>query len=863
MKNNPIPRDFSGNILKLAIAVRDHSSFGKNGWKIFQELSRLVASCVMLDCARQELLGSRVQLFDDVYDSMCFEALETFCNQYSPCSFSNRFGTCSNFKSGHNPKGHQNSGGKIIAAGEYQSTFDVDIHGELWIDEIRQSLASLQDRVHNKSDGRSLSELEATGVVHEEIMCDLYQNLGPVYKFVSHSTCFSCLRELPEHPLPCGHVLCSPCINAYGQKTSKTDIQLNYCPLHRWDTAYFPWKIRIKPLHAGTRILSLDGGGVRGIVELEVLKAIETALGGELPIQAFFDLIVGTSTGGIIALGLGVQNWTVDQCIEKFTDLCKNAFMPRRLKNIPILGKLEMANHRSIYRTKPFEDCLQECFEDRPLFGGLGSQEGYMVKVAVTSTTLLDQHAIVFGNYNRPETHEYSSYCFERHDKPLLEMKTWEAARATSAAPPYFKTFIKNETKCGYLDGALYHNNPVTVAHHERKAIWQDVNRQQPDIFLSLGTGHNGHSKSEATATSSIFRKKGQNADAPPEASHISLKRYHTFTGQLWSTVSSRFDSILNCNRIWDNFRMDVMGAYSPERRRYIRLNPDLRFKVPALDDIAQLSNLQKATKKAVVQPSVSAKIREVAHRLLASTFFFEKIEASTKQSKYGFECKGLICCRFQNGSIEMKALGQELRRCWIGDFEPYFMVQEDRRLETIQKVPIARHVLEEMILRGRFSTDRIHIIVSNQLSSTTISLCLQESCYPASADANLPISGFPRTLMAEDVPQKLPHRSARSSGSFTKRPHRRRRNTPRKTTSSSDQADGDSSAPTSLRRVKSQSNLRRNPDEAPTAPENPAGFGEWMMKRRKSTDWTELPGGARENVFEMPDTSLYRASSG
>lgn len=113
------------------------------------------------------------------------------------------------------------------------------------------------------------------------------------------------------------------------------------------------------------------------------------------------------STGGIIALGLGIQNWTVDQCIEKFTELCKYAFTPRKLKNIPVLGKLEMVNHRSMYKTKPFEECLQECFDERPLFGGVGSQEGYMVKVAVTSTTVMDQHAVVLANYNRPEIHEF------------------------------------------------------------------------------------------------------------------------------------------------------------------------------------------------------------------------------------------------------------------------------------------------------------------------------------------------------------------------------------------------------------------------------------------------------------------------
>jgi len=65
------------------------------------------------------------------------------------------------------------------------------------------------------------------------------------------------------------------------------------------------------------------------------------------------------STGGIIALGLGVEDWTVEQCIGKFTSLCGDAFNPRELLGVPLLGKLSMVNHRSMYKTKPFEKALQ------------------------------------------------------------------------------------------------------------------------------------------------------------------------------------------------------------------------------------------------------------------------------------------------------------------------------------------------------------------------------------------------------------------------------------------------------------------------------------------------------------------------
>jgi hypothetical protein len=59
IKINPIPRNFHGNILKLAIAIRDHNRFPSqdDGPRIFQHLSQMVASCVLLDVVRHSLLG--------------------------------------------------------------------------------------------------------------------------------------------------------------------------------------------------------------------------------------------------------------------------------------------------------------------------------------------------------------------------------------------------------------------------------------------------------------------------------------------------------------------------------------------------------------------------------------------------------------------------------------------------------------------------------------------------------------------------------------------------------------------------------------------------------------------------------------
>ncbi|KAM3089514.1 hypothetical protein ACMFMG_001101 [Clarireedia jacksonii] len=861
VKNNPITRDFGGNILKLAIAIIDHGYFPR-GPEIFEQLSSMVASCVVLDAARRNLLGLRVQLFDDIYEYMCEEALEKFCNTYWPCSFnSKRYGKCKNVKSGHNPKGHQNSAGKIIATGSYESDFPPN-YEDTWLHAIRTNVGQIEQKVHTSSFNQTITGQEAAWNVHEGVMNKFYQNWDNVLKVVSHTTCFACLGALPEHSLPCGHVLCTRCVEAFGRSSHKTLLELHYCPLHNFEKWDQPWQIKIKPVHAGVRVLSLDGGGIRGIVELETLHAIETELGGDLRIQAFFDLIVGTSTGGIIALGLGVQNWSVDQCISKFTDLCKDAFTPRTLKNVPVLGTLQMANHKSMYKTKPFEKCLQDSFEDRPLFGGdQNNQEGYMVKVAVTSTTSIQQHPVILTNYNRPDIQEYGTYTFERFDRPSFEMKIWEAARATSAAPPYFKTFIKNETKSGYLDGALYHNNPVFVAHHERKAIWHDVCQQPPDLFLSIGTGHDGPIQ-KVNQKKPFFRTafSTTSVDIPtPPAPEAPLRspNFRTFMGQMWSTVSSRFDNILNCDNIWKNFRVEAVGP-GFHRRRHIRINPDLGMKVPSLDDVEQLAKVQIQARRSLSKGSTRIQVVEVAHRLIASTFYFEKVEESTRENKSGFECKGLICCRFTGGSIEMKALGRILMEFMKEDFEPYFVVEEDRNYETTQKVPISEQSISDMMRRGVFRGDRIQIMVSKQFASTTISLCLREAPYPPSMDSYLPISGFPRKLMTEDIPRQpsLSIPNSRNSSSFARRPYRKRRQVVHSGCSGSDSLTSETSSPP-LRRAQSQLNLKSDTETGTGSggdiPESADDVKAWASRRRNSME-PVMATGAR--VFELADTS-------
>ena len=606
-RDSPIPHDFAGRILKLVInmmSLRPHATAPQ----LFTDLSSMVASCMMLETVRSEIPGTAEAIFPMYLEHMQL-ALETFANLHWPCEYV-KPGTnsrCVNVGSGHISKDHQFANGRIHV-GEYVSSFGFDAYDRVFQSDVFNKFRTLLQALREQVPPGDAEERIASRIHEERTLTKFFARASSNQpsRLLNHTVCYACLFELPEHVLSCGHVICTPCARSYGKLDSEI-IVVRHCPMDG-KAIFPPCEIVLKPDDAGVRLLTLDGGGVRGIVILALLQRIEDELENKLPIELLFDMIVGTSTGGLIALGLGVEGWDVQRCREQFLSLCSQAFTRRPGSTLRGFGRVVDFRHNSRYKTQPYEAALVDAFtKERSLFGGVITrgqwQRRTTTKVAVVATKTPGT-SVVLANYNR-QCAESLQYHFVRPEKPEDELRVWQVARATSAAPGTFKSIRHQATQQEYIDGGLYHNNPVKIAWKELQLAWPSVGIIKPDIVVSIGT-------SAGPVT-------------PPETPSL-VPRYSR--GNLLSNIKSgyrivqnHFENTLDSEKIWNSF---ISLRPEDERKRLYRLNPALNREPPKLDDVAGIQSLEMEI-DGLIQDE--PRVRAIALHLLASLFYFEVIE--------------------------------------------------------------------------------------------------------------------------------------------------------------------------------------------------------------------------------------------
>tara|TARA_R110001632_G_scaffold60284_3_gene146408 strand:- start:82941 stop:83996 length:1056 start_codon:yes stop_codon:yes gene_type:complete len=245
--------------------------------------------------------------------------------------------------------------------------------------------------------------------------------------------------------------------------------------------------------HESIRVLSLNGGGARGLFTISVLAEIERILEektGHEEVKAgdYFDLITGTSIGGILALGLA-SGKSARELESVFRSKAPDIF-PRRWKFVNTVRSIFMPK----YDSKPLYDAVISMIDPEISFNNLKR------RVMIPAVNLSTGKPQFFKTPHNPD--------FNRDGR----LKLIDAAMATSAAPTYFSPHYCPDIDSYFADGGLVANNPSFIGLHE---VLQDMKSdfeqaKVADIkILNIGTLGEEYTISPAAISSQNWFKKG------------------------------------------------------------------------------------------------------------------------------------------------------------------------------------------------------------------------------------------------------------------------------------------------------------------------------------------------------------------
>ncbi|WP_442593844.1 CBASS cGAMP-activated phospholipase [Neobacillus sp. D3-1R] len=202
------------------------------------------------------------------------------------------------------------------------------------------------------------------------------------------------------------------------------------------------------------KILCIDGGGIRGVLPIAILHAMEQEL--KRPIGDMFEVIAGTSTGAIIAAGVSI-NINMKELLENYLKFGEKIF----------IRQAKVGLFKSVYSDRYLRCLLKKAFGEL----SLAEIDKPLIIPAVDVT-----HGKPFvhrSNYGHP-------------DSENLSIKLWDAVLSSCSAPVYFPP---NNVENRYLsiDGGLWANNPSLVCITESLQFFQkNLNELK---IVSLGTG--------------------------------------------------------------------------------------------------------------------------------------------------------------------------------------------------------------------------------------------------------------------------------------------------------------------------------------------------------------------------------------
>ncbi len=267
-------------------------------------------------------------------------------------------------------------------------------------------------------------------------------------------------------------------------------------------------------------ILSIDGGGMRGVIPAVILNNISKLLeeqGDFRPLYSHFDLIAGTSTGGLLALALAAPvektNLPIDSRFisyiyeheePSFAEKLWGKTPPKKLKGtlpygieMSALEKLYLNHGKEIFpknQGRIFSQIFTDKYDSEPLERFLKKTFGYLPLADSVVPLMLMTYDVANGRPFPLTSRDSHGFLF------------WEAGRATSAAPTFFKPAYlydrQEETMQTLIDGALIANNPALLAYVEAKKLYPNAKKFH---ILSISTASSDFSFTISGAGSGVI----------------------------------------------------------------------------------------------------------------------------------------------------------------------------------------------------------------------------------------------------------------------------------------------------------------------------------------------------------------------
>jgi len=347
-------------------------------------------------------------------------------------------------------------------------------------------------------------------------------------------------------------------------------------------------------------ILTIDGGGIKGVIPAYFIQKIEEAKNK----QAFqlFDVIGGTSTGGIISIGLTTPHNhskkppKAEALVNLYLDDCSNLFYPNDCF-YGHEGPQYAANKSHTHGIEPFlKSFLTPNMTLSQAKAGLQSPK---VKHVFTTSYIVNSTG---GKISDPKMNvDFGPFLFNWADATTntkMDYYAWEAARGTSAAPGYFPIAHVGGGLSGrsgadekwVIDGGVMSNDPSIWGFTE--SLRTNIAKESDEIIvISIGCGIDRYNGGVGVTNQGTTK-------------HCSKYQQHGFWSKLYwiddlynlnkveSGLGKIIDLTLYANQFVPAIQMENLAKFSP-LIKYYRLQPELPLNLTAMDDCDNVQHLK------------------------------------------------------------------------------------------------------------------------------------------------------------------------------------------------------------------------------------------------------------------------------